>query len=175
MLYFAYGSNMSTPRIRQRVPSALALSIAVLDGHRLAFHKVGRDGSAKCDIPACSDGDAWVYGVVFHIDPAHRTLLDQAEGLGNGYERKPVDVHSPDGTCWSAFAYCATHTDATLRPFDWYKTHVLTGAAEHGMPSEYIAMIAGVESVVDPDPRRHHSELAVYSRAGDSQPDSLDE
>ena len=36
-LYFAYGSNMSTPRLQARLPHARPLGPAWLDGHRLAF------------------------------------------------------------------------------------------------------------------------------------------
>ncbi len=49
MKYFAYGSNMSISRLRERVPSAVRLGIFFLEGHRLCFHKASEDGSAKCD------------------------------------------------------------------------------------------------------------------------------
>ncbi|RMD60293.1 MAG: gamma-glutamylcyclotransferase, partial [Planctomycetota bacterium] len=56
MLYFAYGSNMSTPRLRRRVSRAVPVATARLPGCRLAFHKLGADGSGKCD--ACPAGRA---------------------------------------------------------------------------------------------------------------------
>ena len=40
LLYFAYGSNLSTPRLRARVPSARKLESAVLTHHRLVFHNL---------------------------------------------------------------------------------------------------------------------------------------
>jgi hypothetical protein len=49
MLYFAYGSNMSVSRLVARTPSAQPLGRCALRGHQLRFHKVGGDGSAKCD------------------------------------------------------------------------------------------------------------------------------
>jgi len=164
MLYFAYGSNMSTCRIRQRVPSAQPLSMGVLDGHRLAFHKAGRDGSAKCDAVVSRAPGACLYGVVFRIDPAHRVRLDAAEGLGNGYRRKTVTLRLANGTRTTAFTYCATHIDASLRPYPWYKEHVLRGAREHRLPAPHIAMIAGVPTVEDRDPARQALESAVYRR-----------
>ena len=53
MLYFAYGSNLSSARMAARVPSARVVARAQLPGHALRFHKVGRDGSAKCDACTC--------------------------------------------------------------------------------------------------------------------------
>lgn len=49
MKYFAYGSNMSLLRLWQRVPSAVRIGVFTLQGHQLRFHKLGKDGSGKCD------------------------------------------------------------------------------------------------------------------------------
>ena len=46
-LYFAYGSNLFSARMRERVPSAQARGPARLAGHRLTVDKPGRDGTAK--------------------------------------------------------------------------------------------------------------------------------
>ena len=54
--------------------------------HRLEFHKVGRDGSAKCDAFETGNPDDSVIGVVFDIHTAEKNYLDQAEGLGVGYD-----------------------------------------------------------------------------------------
>lgn len=162
MLYFAYGSNMSATRLRRRVPSAEAFSAARLAGHRLVFHKVGRDGSAKCDVLATQVENDVVYGVVYRIDPAHKPRLDAAEGLGKGYAEKTVQVECTDGGNATVFLYYATHIDPDLRPYTWYKAHVLRGAREHGLPSRYIALIEGIETVEDSDRVRHAMETAIY-------------
>jgi hypothetical protein len=47
--YFAYGSNMETARLRERMPSAKPLGVAKLSGHELRFHKRSKDGSGKCN------------------------------------------------------------------------------------------------------------------------------
>jgi hypothetical protein len=161
MLYFAYGSNMSLRRIRHRVPSAHPVATATLMAHRLAFHKVGRDGSAKCDIaPGRHDVDR-VHGVVYRMDPRHRGALDLAEGLGNGYEVKTVELFSDDQTI-TAFTYYATHTDSRLQPYAWYLKHVLYGAREHGLPAHYVALIGAVEAIDDPDDARAQAEFAIH-------------
>ena len=157
---FAYGSNMSSRRLRARTPSARAIGSALLAGHRLAWHKVGRDGSAKCDIVETGRAEDHVWGVLFEIAEAERCLLDMAEGLGHGYEFKLVSVR--DGTLDRiAGAYHATDIDPTLMPFDWYLALVLDGAREHGLPQAHVDAIAAVAAAVDPDPLRRASNLAL--------------
>ena len=160
ILYFAYGSNMSTRRLVARVPSAKAISVAMLRGHRLEFHKIGKDGSAKCDIASTSDLTDVVYGVVFAIPHSEKSMLDGIEGLGYGYAEKDVVVVSENGEVFEAVTYCATNIDASLKPRDWYVEHVLRGAREHGLPVEYIREIEAIESI--PDPENYEKEMAIY-------------
>lgn len=167
MHYFAYGSNMSALRLQRRVPSALVLGTAVLPGHRLLFHKAGRDGSAKCDAAASVRRTDAIHGVLYQLDPRHKPRLDEAEGLGRGYEQKMIDVQLADGSLTAAFTYYATDIDATLRPYSWYLEHVMRGAREHGLPECYRSSIARIDTVRDPDHARHLMELAIYTRPPD--------
>jgi hypothetical protein len=162
MLYFAYGSNMSVKRLQNRVPSAQARGVAVLREHRLAFHKCGRDGSGKCDVDFSGPVAGRVFGVLYHMDPQHKTLLDAVEGLGSGYEQKTVTVRLAGGGGADAFTYYATHVDPLLKPYLWYQEHVLRGAREHRLPEDYVASIAAIEAIEDPDAARHLAELAIY-------------
>lgn len=162
LFYFAYGSNMSTRRIRQRVPSAEKIDLARLPGYRLAWHKKGGDGSGKCDIVPGSAEDV-VYGVLYAIDPAHKPRLDRVEDLGTGYDQKPVDLWLPDrNDPMTAFTYYALRIDATYLPYDWYRDHVLIGAREHGLPAHYVRLIENVPAVEDADPRRVMAERRVH-------------
>jgi len=161
MLYFAYGSNMSTQRLRARVPSARFVTVAELSRHDLKFHKIGQDGSAKCDAAETGDPEHVVIGVVFEISRSEKSVLDLKEGLGRGYEEKVVAI-SVDDKSMQAVMYYATRIDPLLKPFHWYKEHVLQGAGENGFPEQYIQMIADIESVVDFDFGRHEAEMEIY-------------
>lgn len=148
-LYFAYGSNMSTERLRGRTPSARPVGIGRLLHHRRCWHKRGRDGSGKCDVVfAGLDGDHAVWGVLFEIDEADRAALHRAEGLGVGYLAKTVPVLTTSGTR-PAMTYQAKpdQTDSALRPFAWYKAHVVRGAREHGLPAECVREIEAVDVI----------------------------
>lgn len=151
LLYFAYGSNLYLPRMQKRVPSAFPQTVARLPGYRLAFNKIGGEGSAKCSI--VEDADDVVWGVVYRMDAAERGRLDEAEG--EGYERITIDVVAPEGELVQAFTYKA-RPGWTGRgwPFDWYRDLVTEGARHHALPAAYVGRITAVTAVPDPDPAR---------------------
>ena len=49
-LYFSYGSNMLTERLRARCPSANCIGIATATGYALEFSKSSVDGSGKATL-----------------------------------------------------------------------------------------------------------------------------
>ncbi len=151
---------MSTPGLVDRVPSAKAVSIARLEKHRLKFHKRSKHGSGKCDVELTNNPNDVVYGVVFQILTSEKQALNRKEGLGSGYKEKTVSVVGPNGESFSAVTYCATDIDPSLKPYHWYKEHVVRGAKEHRLPPEYIRSIEAVESI--PDPQNHEKELSIY-------------
>lgn len=162
LIYFAYGSNMSSRRLEARLPSATVIGTGALDGHRLAFHKVStKDGSAKCDIVESRLDQ--VFGVLFGIDEAEKPTLDSLEGLGNGYEERTVDIKVRSGASRRAFAYVATNIDARLKPYSWYKRHVMEGAREARLPPAYLEMLERVDAIEDPNKEREARELAIYN------------
>lgn len=160
--YFAYGSNMSVRRLRQRVPAARALAAATLFGHELRFHKRGRDGSGKCDAWLSDKDDSRVCGVLFDIPRAGKADLDRIEGLGTGYGEKTVQVRRVDGHWAAASTYYAIDIDEHLHPFCWYRHHVLAGAREFHLPADYISAIEAIDVVVDTDTVRRAREYAVH-------------
>jgi len=159
--YFAYGSNMSLPRLRQRIGSARALCRASLDGHQLRFHKRGQDGSAKCDAFFTGDNSV-LHGVLFRIDAASKPVLDHIEGAGAGYDAATVSVTTGSGKVQEALAYRATSLDNSLKPFCWYRHHVVYGARAFCLPAGHIADIERSPVTADTDPLRLAREYAVY-------------
>jgi len=162
VVYFAYGSNMCTSRLRERTPSCKPLGVATLPGHTLRFHKRSIDRSAKCNASATDTGEN-IFGVLFSFDPAERDKLDKAEGVGAGYEHAMITVINAEGRRRKVLTYMATsdYVDETLKPYGWYKDLVLAGASEHGLPADYVAnYIKPVEAIEDPDVDRNKRERA---------------
>jgi len=166
VLVFAYGSNVCVQRIRARTPSAEVVAVASLAGHRLAFHKRSRDGSAKVDAVVCGTHDVRLWGVVYELSRRDKKILDGFEGLGRDYFERIVEVEAVDGALHRAWIYTANpvHIDATVLPWSWYKRFVLEGALQHGFPRDYVAAIERVEALDDPDHARHEAELSVLVR-----------
>lgn len=159
--YFAYGSNMSSARLRARTPSARAFAIGKIAGYRLVFHKRS-NGSAKADAFFTGNEFDKVWGVVFQIDKREKGELDKAEGLHYGYEQKFVSVETETGNV-TAVMYYATDVDPKLLPYSWYVRHAVVGAREHSLPEEYIKAIERVPQVEDPDKERDTMNRAIGS------------
>lgn len=164
MLYFAYGSNMSLPRLLARLPRVDSLGRASLSEHQFRYHKRGVDGSAKADALYTGRVEDRVHGVLYRLADGDRVLLDQIEDAGVGYEAKPVSVMIAGGNMVEAYTYVALHIDRSLRPFDWYYQHVLHGAQDAALPAEYVEYLEGLSYCDDPDKERTQQELAIYTQ-----------
>ena len=163
MKYFAYGSNMSISRLKERTPSAISLGCHLLKEHDLRFHKLGQDGSAKCDAFLTRNEEDVIYGVLFEINHDEKIVLDEAEGLGRGYDEKKVKIINSDGLHVEAITYIATNIDHMLRPFTWYVNHVLVGAKEAALPVNYIEeKILKIEAIEDNDHERDYRQRAIH-------------
>ncbi|WP_269449632.1 gamma-glutamylcyclotransferase family protein [Acidihalobacter aeolianus] len=163
-MYFAYGSNMSSARLRARVQTARSLGMGSLAGHRLEFHLHSRnDGSAKCDAFHTGRSEDVLHGVLFGLSADELSVLDRYEGRGQAYARVEVEIIRADGVRVLAQTYRALHVEPGLLPYDWYKAHVVNGAREHGLPPDYVAQLEAVPEVVDRDVLRRARELAIYA------------
>lgn len=163
MKYFAYGSNMSLLRLQERVPSAKKLEIVTLKNHQLRFNMSGTDGSGKCDSFQTNNNEDIVIGVLFEININEKCVLDRAESLGDGYDEKCVSVQNESGETFEALTYYAIKIDDSLRPYSWYLHHVIVGAKEAKLPSDYLAIIESIECINDPNINREAMERDIYN------------
>lgn len=148
VLYFAYGSNLKSERMRQRVPSARSEAVAFLDHHRLVCNKRGRDGSAKANLVRAAGHRVW--GVIYRIEQADLALLDRFE---TGYERVEVEVCTTAGGAHRASTYRSDRIIGDPIPFDWYRAMILEGAREHDLPEDYLSVLEALPSKPDGEAR----------------------
>ena len=134
-LYFAYGSNMASRRMRARVPGARSAGRACLAGWRLVADKPGRDGTAKANLER--DPGACVWGVAWELRERDLLALDRFEG---GYERVPVSVDAGAGAV-GATTYASRLHGAEPGLERGYKEFLLEGAREHHLPPEWVAFL----------------------------------
>jgi len=147
-LYFAYGSNLLSRRMRARISSARAVGTAWVDGQRLSLGKAGRDGSGKATL--VTDPDARVWGVLYAIDPAHWKRLD---GFEPGYTRVALVVTTERRVRMQASTYVAPETASDPVAFAWYKRCIVDGAREHDLPAQYVEDLLQLPERPDPTPR----------------------
>ena len=161
MLYFAYGSNMSTQRLAARIPARF-ITTALLPAYRLAFHQQGRDDFGKCDIVPAS-GQSAVYGVIWKVASHHKLILDRYEGLNAAHDETWLTVTDLAGEGqFEAQAYVGKITSIGMSPYTWYKHNVLAGVREHGLPAAYVRALERVEARTDPDIERHACEMVLH-------------
>jgi hypothetical protein len=140
--YFAYGSNLASARLRERVPSAVVRGVARAPGFALRVDKRGADGSAKANLHPAIDPGAEVWGAVYAIDAAEWPRLDRFE---QGYARIEIEVWLDDA-CFLASTYRSDRLTVDPVPLDWYKRLMVDGAREHGLPEAWCARLAALPS-----------------------------
>jgi len=93
MKIFSYGSNMNIERLKKRTPSAMKLSNGFLKEYQFKCNKVSNTGSSKGNIVFTGSSNDIVWSVIFDIADKEKKSLDDAEGLGNGYNETKIVVH----------------------------------------------------------------------------------
>jgi gamma-glutamylcyclotransferase len=162
--YFSYGSNMYEKRLLNRTPSAIFVSIGVLEHHVLNFSKKGADDSSKCHIVNTPSRSDYVYGVLYQINKEEIFMLDKAEGLGYGYLKKDVIIRT-NNKLLNAFTYYA-HESFIIKgmlPYKWYLNFVIEGAKEHNFPVDYIRFLEKFEYIKDLDINRRKLNGKIIS------------
>jgi gamma-glutamylcyclotransferase (GGCT)/AIG2-like uncharacterized protein YtfP len=165
MLIFAYGSNMNLNRLTQRVPSALKVCNAFLPAHKMVCNKMSKDGSAKANIIKSDYHDDLVWGVLFTINNNEKTMLDKAEGFGNGYNEDRLSFFDELNNTYTAQVYIADikAIKNNLLPYDWYKEFIVSGAAINNLPVEYISKLQSIACIRDHDEKRRMKNYSILS------------
>lgn len=134
MLYFAYGSNMSSRRLVARVGEVAVQGVATLPRHRHRFTKLGTDGTAKGNIEPAED--ARTMGVLYELSERQFERLAQFEKgyRSTGLELAAIGVRGPV----PALSFAALRIVEGLTPTDEYLAHYRAGIEEHGIDPAYL-------------------------------------
>ena len=152
---FAYGSNMCTQRMWGRVPTAIPATIGFTSQRKLVFHKRSDDGSGKADAAFTAVPTDRLWGVVYRLRREDKSVLDQYEFLGIGYNQEKVNVVLEEGSL-EAWIYVARREaiDPSLRPYSWYLDYIIHGACQHRLPDKHIDYLRSFDSLIDLDSAR---------------------
>ena len=149
-LYFAYGSNLWLPRMRERCPDARAWGVATLEDYRLAER-------LYADIEKRTG--AHVQGVIYSVTAGDIESLDRFEGLAQGVYRR-VNVKVKYGRrSYTACTYLMTKAARTarrgMRYPAWYRNICSMGARRHGIEDGFRINSANGWSLAFPATRRN--------------------
>lgn len=155
MLYFAYGSNLLTHRMVARVSNANFVSTGNLTGWRFAFNLRSTDGSAKANAIKTDSSLDTLYGAIYELDDAGKSLLDQFEDLGGAYEIAYAIADAGHGSS-EVFLYVGNRERVAdnLPPYDWYRALILAGARQHNLSAGFVRMLQACATTRDPDSDR---------------------
>ena len=149
-LYFAYGSNLDEARVRMHAPSARLVSIARLEGYRVAYSIESKRSWLGGVGDVVEEPGSEVWGALWLIDAADSRALDEQEGVFRdppAYRRMTVTVTTPAGDAITCRSYQVVTPDPEgFLPSPAYKDTILRGARALGLPAAYVA---GLEATPD--------------------------
>lgn len=136
--YFAYGSNMSKPRLERRIGTVHCHGRARLDDYCHRFSKRGRDGSAKGNVERAAGARVW--GVLYELEPPQLEVL---AGFETGYRAVDLSVtlDARSKLAVRAASFEAIAAVRGLEPTPEYLRHYLAGFHEHDLPASYRAAL----------------------------------
>jgi len=151
IVYFAYGSNLHAPQMRERCPHSEVLRPAVLQGYRLTFAGFSRNwgGGAATIVPAPGNS---VHGLLYHMTDTDLHSLNRFEGYPTVYEHLPVQVATRDGEFVDALTY--SKLDTTPNPPSLRYLHqIWRGFRAHGLDDDLL--LRAIEESLDSNPEAH--------------------
>ncbi|XP_007535461.1 gamma-glutamylcyclotransferase [Erinaceus europaeus] len=147
-LYFAYGSNLLTQRVRLRNPSAAFRCVARLPDFKLDFGnskgKTSETWHGGIATVFQSPGDE-VWGVVWTMDKSNLSSLDKQEGVeSRTYDPIRVTVYTQEGDAVTCRSYQMRHYESAP-PSPQYKKVICLGARENNLPLDYQKKLNAIE------------------------------
>ena len=91
-------------------------------------------------LPAESDADVW--GVLYLLTADQQAHLDRTEGVPSGlYRRIRVDIETEGRHARRPRPISASRRDPSRLPSHRYRSILLEGAHEHGLPEQWVATL----------------------------------
>ena len=137
-LYFAYGSNMFTCRLEERVGKVKIFGTGRLMDYRLVFNKLSKDSSGKASV--IESPGSFVFGIIFDLSKDQFKNLDKYEG--NGYERKMTSILFNERLIMTSTYFVKSEfVKNNLKPTNDYLDLIICGAKDHKLNAEYIKFL----------------------------------
>lgn len=125
VLYFAYGSNMSVRRMKERNINFYSIKPYILNGFKFIMNKRSMKNPQFGFANIVEDQSNCVEGVIYEIDKEDIKKLDKFEGYPKHYDRI---IYNKNGL--EFYVYIAKKewvSDIELKTFEKYKQYILEG------------------------------------------------
>ena len=140
IMYFAYGSNMDSNRLYNRIGNFSASERAHLPEYQFQYNKLSYMlNQVYANI--IPEPNSVVWGVLVGIDELQLEKLDESEGVENGhYRHETVSVVTDQNIEIEAVTYIAEENwiKDGLKPKDKYRNFCIRGGEEFNLPQEYV-------------------------------------
>jgi len=130
ILYFAYGSNMSEARMKNRGIIPLKKEIAFLDNYKFIINKKSYKNPIIGYANIIKNENSIVEGILYTINENNIKKLDKYEGYPKHYNRKILDFRLSNDEFVKGIVYIANPKWVSLHPLKTtleYKNHILDG------------------------------------------------
>jgi gamma-glutamylcyclotransferase len=167
-LYFCYGDEMNSERIRSICDNPVFLGIARLPDYRLVFvgHSKKWDGA---DEALVNSPGSEVWGAVYQLGFTDGDSLDlrkdiRLNGTGQRFHY-PAEVYAPDGSPYSILFYQKAELGEPKMPSTEYLEFIVAGTVERGLPTAYVEELRKTASrgASYPVPRKSNIDFSFLS------------
>lgn len=147
LYYFAYGSNMSIQRMKERLVAFKSRNLGFLYDYELKFNKINHHvkGAGYANIIPVKG--KMVEGILYEIDQSGIEILDGFEGYPVKYTRELLPIKSNDGMI-EAHVYIAQPEETTehLMPEIIYLQYLLD--AKDLLSAEYYHHLESIDAKI---------------------------
>jgi cation transport regulator ChaC len=154
--YLGYGSNMNRGIFEdRRGMRPLRAQPALLENYLLSFNlPIGRGERGVANLEPRVGARTW--GVLYLITPEQSAHLDRTEGVSRGiYRRIHVSAIVEGGGQVAGFTYQSDKISRGRKPSLRYIGLLIEGAAQHGLPPDYLDYLESFDLATDERPPRH--------------------
>jgi gamma-glutamylcyclotransferase (GGCT)/AIG2-like uncharacterized protein YtfP len=142
--YFAYGANIDPERMTARVPDAVVLGPAYVEGLALEFTIRDREWGGGA-LNAREEAGSRVWGLLYEGPAESFSVLDTFQGDASILEKATVVAHTPEGPV-DAVTYRLLQLANYVRPSDRYLSHHVRAMKAQGLPEEAIDAVRAADS-----------------------------
>ena len=151
ILYFAYGSNMSAARMKQRLGWEASRRAATLRDFELVFDQVGFNAPAWSPANIRSEQGGLVEGMVYEVEEKDLKILD---GYEKYYQRLEVKVMEVKGKNLDAVTYLSKKSRGEKPPTQEYLNFLLEGKSF--LSREYFDKLSRIQVIQEDSKKQEH-------------------